>query len=371
MTSGGGSVWRLSTQNFILGIYILIFSSTNYRTNASPITFDASAIKYTCSDTTSVRTPLKLLPLSQNKVNNNGYPSQYDTILLEPTSGEGELCTLTRKNSEFSTTYIPIARSYDGNDWSRSAGKYLEQMQNEATCGTSATNGLNYNAGEYLCQLAVPTLLITNDGYFLTKFDESEAASSSQTRAARFLEFATFGGTRDEITNLSNDIDTSGNYAIASWVHDQVSPTVIPITSHRKYFRERMSPRAVESYQYGIPGPKACEMNARYRRFAFTFKDAELSRGDIRHWDSDRDSATHWLSNGLPYTPMEVENDVDIGDGAGGKYTVIKFNGDIRVSPSTFTSMTYMMYMSNSLCFCFASIRLYSIQSCSTTDRDI
>ena len=68
---------------------------------------------------------------------------------------------------------------------------------------------------------------------------------------------------------------------------------------------------------------------------------------------------------------MEVENDVDIGDGAGGKYTVIKFNGDIRVSPSTFTSMTYMMYMSNSLCFCFASIRLYSIQSCSTTDRDI
>ena len=343
MTSGGGSVWRMSTQNFILSIYILIFSSTNYRvTNASPITFDASAIKYTCSDTTSVRTPLKLLPLSQNKVNNNGYPSQYDTILLEPTSGEGELCTLTRKNSEFSTTYIPIARSYDGHDWSRSAGKYLEQMQNEAICGTSVLDGSNYNEGEYLCQLAVPTLLITSDAYYLTKFDESAAASNSrQTRAARFLEFATFGGTRTDITSLSNGITTDGDYAIASWVHDQTSPTVTPITSHRKYFRERMSPRAVESYQYGIPGPKACEMNAHYRRFAFTFKDAELSRGDIRHWDEDRNSNTHWEANGLPFTPMVVENDVDIGDGEGAKYTVIKFNGDIRVRRahiSTFTS---------------------------------
>ena len=83
-------------------------------------------------------------------------------------------------------------------------------------------------------------------------------------------------------------------------------------TSHRKYFRERLNPRAVESYVYGTPGQKACEQNARFRRFAFTYKDAELSRG----------SSSTAGNTGLPYTPLTVETV--------GEYTVIKFGDDVR-----------------------------------------
>jgi hypothetical protein len=83
------------------------------------------------------------------------------------------------------------------------------------------------------------------------------------------------------------------------------------------FFRERLNPRTVESYQYGIPGPKACEKNARFRRFAFTYKDLELSRGYSGYWGG---------STGLPFTPVEVET-ITVG---GADHYAIKFGGEIR-----------------------------------------
>ena len=118
-----------------------------------------------------------------------------------------------------------------------------------------------------------------------------------------------------EIQDLGNKITNNGyTKAVATWVHEQLS---MQPSSHQKYFRERMNPRAVESYMYGIPGPKACEKNARFRRFAFTYMDVALSRG----------MQSNAGNNGHPYTPMNVENDVTI-DGV--NYTVIKFGGDVR-----------------------------------------
>ena len=118
-----------------------------------------------------------------------------------------------------------------------------------------------------------------------------------------------------EIQDLGNKITNNGyTKAVATWVHEQLS---MDPSSHQKYFRERMNPRAVESYMYGIPGPKACEKNARFRRFAFTYMDVALSRG----------MQSFAGNNGHPYTPMNVENDVTIN---GLNYTVIKFGGDVR-----------------------------------------
>ena len=115
--------------------------------------------------------------------------------------------------------------------------------------------------------------------------------------------------------NLGNKITNNGyTKAVATWVHEQLS---MEPSSHQKYFRERMNPRAVESYLYGIPGPKACEMNARFRRFAFTYMDVALSRGDQSNAGND----------GHPYTTMSITNDVTIN---GVNYTVVKFGEDIR-----------------------------------------
>ena len=114
----------------------------------------------------------------------------------------------------------------------------------------------------------------------------------------------------EEINELAASITNVGyTKAVATWTHDQVSLTP---TSHRKYLRERLSPRAVESYQYGIPGPKACEVNAHYRRFSFTYMDVELSRG----------STSAAGNTGHPYTPMVITTDES--------YTVISFGGNVR-----------------------------------------
>lgn len=117
----------------------------------------------------------------------------------------------------------------------------------------------------------------------------------------------------EEIQSLESEITDQGDFAYAKWVHNQVN---LQPTSHRAYFRNRLSPRTVESYQYGIAGPQACVNGARYRRFAFTYKDVECSRG----------SNSGAGSTSQPYTPMEIET-TSIG---GKTHYMIKWDGNIR-----------------------------------------
>ena len=70
-------------------------------------------------------------------------------------------------------------------------------------------------------------------------------------------------------------------------------------------------------FHKGIPGPKACEVNARFRRFAFTAKDMELSQGA---------SGNVFGNTGLPFTPVKVET---VGLGAE-RVWVVKFGDDVR-----------------------------------------
>ena len=59
------------------------------------------------------------------------------------------------------------------------------------SCGTAQNGGEEYNAGDYLCQVTVPPLGGSSDGYYLTRFEEEEL--SDRTKAARFLERNTWG----------------------------------------------------------------------------------------------------------------------------------------------------------------------------------
>ena len=179
-------------------------------------------------------------------------------------------------------------------------------------CGEADTSGFGYDAGEYLCEIDVPELNEGNVGYFLTKWEEGIV--TSRRAAARFLERATWGAKWDEIVNLESEIESDGKRALAQWVKTQQGLTP---SSHRKFFRERLNPRTVESYQYGIPGPKACKRNARFRKFAFTQKDLELSRGYSGHKAGN---------TGLPFTPVEIEK-INI---EGKNHWVIKFGGNVR-----------------------------------------
>jgi len=215
-------------------------------------------------------------------------------------------------------TYIPISRSYDGLDWERVPGRYLSET--DTICGYAATDGKYYSAGDYLCKITVPKLKEGNVGYYLTYYvvDDDDGGgnimSSSLSRAASFLQRITWGPKLSEIEDLAKQIDTMGDYALALYLKNQ---TEMEPTSHRAYFRKRLNPRAVESYQYAIVGPKACERNARFRRFAFTHKDVELSIGSYGHVAGN---------TGLPMTTMSIES-IDLG---GSTYYQINFGKNIR-----------------------------------------
>jgi hypothetical protein len=286
------------------------------------ITFSNNALKVSLPD---INQSTFKVDLSNMKVDDDN--STHYEFILNPTSQNGQLVTLTRVDRDISPinerrrlkgqkdakpTFIPVSRSYDGNDWERVPGKYLPKT--DTLCGYAANNGDYYSAGEYLCKIMVPKLEEGNVGYYLTYYSEEDGMSSSLSRAARFLQRVTWGPRLSEIEELGKQIETMGDLALAMYLKEQLE---LPPTSHREYFRKRLNPRAVESYQYAIVGPKACEMNARFRRFAFTHKDVELSIGSYGHVAGN---------TGLPMTAMSIES-IDLG---GSTYYQIKFGKNIR-----------------------------------------
>ncbi|KAL3805312.1 hypothetical protein HJC23_009019 [Cyclotella cryptica] len=285
-----------SLRSFLFSLTFL--GNFSFSSLSTAISFSSNATVFACPS--ALYTPTQLADFSGG------------LLLISPTSGEGELCILSRvnRNSTSKQVYIPIARSYDGNDWHRVQGRYITHVVSR--CGEASEAGSGYSAGQYLCEINLPGLSEGNVGYFLTRWEEGIV--SNRRAAARFLEKATWGPTWDEIIDLENKIVSQGQKSFALWVQTQQSFTP---TSHRAFFRERLNPRTVESYQYGIPGPKACEKNARFRRFAFTYKDLELSRGNSGYWAG---------STGLPFTPVEIETVVVSGE----NHYAVKFGGDIR-----------------------------------------
>ena len=151
-------------------------------TSAAPITFSASAPLVQCPAASSPTTPTQLSDFTGG------------AVLLAPTAAEGDLCILSRVNRNETQTkkvFIPIARSYDGHDWQRVAGRYISYVSTQ--CGESAVDGAGYSTGDYLCEVTVPELHQDNLGYFLTKWETGVA--SDRRLAARFLEKATWGAT--------------------------------------------------------------------------------------------------------------------------------------------------------------------------------
>ena len=57
-----------------------------------------------------------------------------------------------------------------------------------------------------------------------------------------------FIGTWNETVALESKVASLGIGALALWVKEQQA---MDPSSHRKFFRERLNPRTVESYQYG------------------------------------------------------------------------------------------------------------------------
>ncbi|KAL3914037.1 MAG: hypothetical protein SGARI_000341 [Bacillariaceae sp.] len=83
---------------------------------------------------------------------------------------------------------------------------------------------------------------------------------------ARFLEKTTFGPTRDEIFD--------GSFPGATeWMRQQFEDA--PISSHRQYYRERVTDWHGATSEFGLLQFEPCEVGARYRKYSFLKNDRD------------------------------------------------------------------------------------------------
>ena len=221
---------------------------------------------------------------------------------------ETSLCTLTRL---VSSVHVPIARSYDGRAWQLTAGAYL------------STTTLTCDGAEEEC--IISGLDGIEGEYYLTSYHRPSV--SSDVLAARFLERTTFGPKVEEIQSLSASISTlgtddDGREALAAYTHNQIYDT--PISSHRAYYRRHLVPRTTSSFPYALAGPHPCDQNSRWRRFAFTTKDVELSRFSQSKANGDAPFGWDWN----PFYKVRFEEWTSPSDG--NVYYLVKYGKWIR-----------------------------------------
>jgi T5SS/PEP-CTERM-associated repeat protein len=166
-----------------------------------------------------------------------------DTLELTASSS---LCTLVEVDLaayEIASTKLalkPVARSYSNAPWEAYAGVYSTL---EISCSSSS------------CQMSpkVPEM-----GRALILKTYSAPSYSSNDLSARFLEKGTFGPTREEIASFTSP---------EAWMSSQVEMS--DITSHRAFFRERLTHWHAESSYHALLHTNPCQEGARYRRYAF------------------------------------------------------------------------------------------------------
>lgn len=198
-----------------------------------------------------------------------------------------KLCTLIEvTNKGF---LKPVGRSYGNNDWEAAAGDYSSRVQFNCTTATST------------CVVHLPEL---TDGahYRMSSFHAPKYTATDEV--ARFLEQATFGATMTEIQSLAaaagaNDYDDS---YFANWIRNQM--VALPATSHRAYFRRRTNARFPVASSVGAV-THACQKGTRYRKFAFSSKDAEQILTVTKVGDGDDDKMMSLSMDGFVRTIVE------------------------------------------------------------------
>lgn len=166
----------------------------------------------------------------------------------------GGLCTLLEVDSASITSddaaanLKPVGRSYNGNDW-------------EPYSGSFAATSFDCTGGSASCMVS---LLVPSSGrsYVLKPHTYPHTRTEADLHS-RFLEKATFGPTRDDIASFND---------ASQWVSSQFEE---PITSHRAFWRERMTAWHAESNFHTLLHTDACKEGARYRKYAFITTDYE------------------------------------------------------------------------------------------------
>ena len=144
---------------------------------------------------------------------------------------------------------IPLARSYNANDW-------------ESAPGPMACPAEDVTATSVL----LPELVDPSDNYVILSKDASMEDRSS---IAKFLEMTTFGPLKSEIESLEDGWSTSGVDKRATYIRDQMDK---PATSHREYWRRRTNSKWDATAQVAR-SDHPCSPNSKWRKYSYIRQD--------------------------------------------------------------------------------------------------
>jgi len=160
-----------------------------------------------------------------------------------PASSVGVLYTLARAYELDAPWATPVARSYDGHEWELVQPAALDVHPPALSCSAS---------GAY-------TIEVPND-------------ATGEREAARFLIQTSYGPTKVTVASLAAELQGANNRP-AVFRDLAAAQMALPGTSHRAYWHEHTSPRAVPSGS-SLGGERSpCQVGSRWHRWAFTTTD--------------------------------------------------------------------------------------------------
>ena len=247
-------------------------------------------------------------------------PSDTLCMLFRVTAiGAADLGSINSDSSLSDFNIVPVARSYNSNNWDHLAGPYAQELL--ISCADDPA---------VQCLLEIPVLANLKEGRFvLLPFQHS--LSDSKSVVSRFFHQTTFGPTISMIKawDYSKEVDTE----FASWVENQMDQSSTPITSHREYFRKRVNGELNQNQEATsvdiMTGRKRqifkarhpCEKGARWVKYSFT-KDDENKKFKVT---SNTDGM--WLvedEDGIARTLLTSFTDTDDNGFRAGYYLVGK-----------------------------------------------
>ena len=147
-------------------------------------------------------------------------PSCYLCMLVRFTSMTGNRSSLNMQDWNM----VPVARSYNNYPWENVAGPYADKLK--ISC-----------RGISDCSLEIPNVADVHPPVRFALLTTNRQVSTKEN-VARFLEQVTFGPKLEDINKFNTSL--SLNKQFATWVQEQMDPSVINPTLHREYFRSRV-----------------------------------------------------------------------------------------------------------------------------------
>ena len=156
-----------------------------------------------------------------------------------------EFCGIFVKK-QASGNLVPVARSYDGEDWEPAPGPLA---------GTAETVNATH--------VTLLDLEDSTDTYVILAKDGS---MDDRQQIAKFLEMATFGPTMAEIEALDAGSWAGDGAALrAQYLRNQME---LPATSHREYWRKRTNSKWDTTTQPARSG-HPCSPNSKWRKYTY------------------------------------------------------------------------------------------------------